>query len=475
MTTALGDKGREVVRTNPWWRQSPGWEAADLDLRQAASSHLDYRPGVLDDLQPGALYILRGPRRVGKTVSTKQAVSDLLAAGVPPLSVVRVAADGWADKDVRTIVQNVALPPVTEGQTRYWLLDEITGVTGDWASQVKWLRDNDPSFAQATVILTGSDAGQLSAAAGTLAGRRGRASNVDRTLLPMGFRTFAALWHSDVTNLPRLAPPDLHSPTGRDAYQVALPWLDDLVRLWETYLLYGGFPVAVAAARAGQPVPEWFIDALFDVIHRDSFGAGSLDAARASSLLSRLWASVTTPANLSSIARDIGVTPPTVARHVNYLRHSYLLWRCPQLEREWIPKDRAADKLYPIDPLLARLGHLRNAARDDMDPTAIAEAQIAMALRRAALRERPTWDSDSELFYVRTATRNEIDFVSEIYAGAAVEVKYTDGGGWRSQARTVEASAYRGVLATRSVLDTSAEDGRPWAVPAALLAVLLDT
>jgi hypothetical protein len=38
--------------------------------------------------------------------------------------------------------------------------DEITATTGDWAAQVKWLRDNDPEFAAATVVLTGSCRGR---------------------------------------------------------------------------------------------------------------------------------------------------------------------------------------------------------------------------------------------------------------------------------------------------------------------------
>jgi predicted AAA+ superfamily ATPase len=471
--TALGEKGRELTQTNPWWRTATGWERRDPDLRQAAASGLDYHPDALADLAAGGLYLLRGPRRVGKTVTTKQAISHLIRAGVPPLAIVRVAADGWTAKDLRTVVQNVALPPLAEGQTRYWFMDEVTAATGEWATQIKWLRDNDPAFGDATVVLTGSNATKLSEAAGVLAGRRGRASNVDRTLLPMGFRTFASLWHPDVRALPTLALADLHTPHAAAAYTAALPWLDDLVRLWEIYLLYGGFPVSVAAAKAGQPVPGWFVDALFDVIHRDAFSASSLDASQASSLLSRLWQSTSTPVNLNSIAEQVGVSQPTVARHVQYLRDAYLLWRCPQLDTEWTPRDRAQDKLYPIDPLITRLPHLRRPTRDDLDPTILAEAQIGTALRRTALRERSTWDDDSALFYLRTAKRKEIDFVGADLGGAAVEGKYTDSGGWKSEAQTVQASTYRGILTTRSVLDVSGQGA--WAVPAAIFAALIDT
>jgi hypothetical protein len=47
---------------------------------------------------------------------------------------------------------------------------------------------------------------------------------------------------------------------------------------------------------------------------------------------------------------------------------------------------------------------------------------------------------------------------------------YVDTGRRRSEAATL-ASPYRGILTTRSVLDTT---GPAWAVPAGILAVLLD-
>jgi hypothetical protein len=50
---------------------------------------------------------------------------------------------------------------------------------------------------------------------------------------------------------------------GRNAYEALIPWLDDLVRLWEHDLLYGGFPASVAAVHAAQPVPQWFVNDIF--------------------------------------------------------------------------------------------------------------------------------------------------------------------------------------------------------------------
>lgn len=43
----------------------------DRDLSAAAAARFNYEPAILDDLQPDGMYILFGPRRVGKSVQLK--------------------------------------------------------------------------------------------------------------------------------------------------------------------------------------------------------------------------------------------------------------------------------------------------------------------------------------------------------------------------------------------------------------------
>ena len=474
MVTKIGEMAAEVSATNPWWRR-PDWAATDADLRQVSNRGLGYRSGCLDDLEPGNLYLLRGPRRVGKTVAVKQAIVSLIESGVPPSAIVRVAADGWAAKDLRTLAQRAALPPVPPGHTRWWFVDEISAVTGDWAQQIKWLRDNDPELAAATVVLTGSSAGQLTVASGVLAGRRGTAPDTDRTLVPMGFATFARILDDSL-------PADLHLPLSglrsRDAaaaYAGLLGWLAPLVRSWEQYLLYGGFPVSVAALRAGTSIPESFVRDLFDVVYRDAFADSRLSSATATAMVGRLMQSMASPLNMANIAADLDLTSPTVRRHVEYLRDAYLIWHCPQKDDStWTPRERAQDKVYAIDPLVARLAHLRNPERADIDPTVLAEMQIGTAIHRAAYAAGTPWADDSFLFHARTPSRKEIDFVAEPLAGVAIEGKYVSSGRWAGEAATVNASEWNGILTTRDVLDTTSERDA-WAVPAAFLAYLIDT
>ena len=474
MVTSLGQIATELSRTNPWWRGT-GWSSTDVDLRPVQARALGYRSTSLDGLEPGGLYLLRGPRRVGKTVAVKQTIEDLIAAGTTATAIVRVAADGWSAKDVRTVVQNVALPPAAIDQQRWWFLDEITAVTGDWAQQIKWLRDNDTGFAAATVVLTGSSAAQLTAASGVLAGRRGGIDHADRTLLPMGFATFARLMDPSLPSPPRLALSELRDPVATSVYGLLIPWLDLLTRTWELYLTYGGFPVAVAAARDGKAVPQSFVNDIFDVIYKDAFANSGLSTTTTTALVERVMLAMASPLSMSGVAADLDLGHESVRRHIAYLRDAYLVWACPQKDpRSWTPREKAQDKVYAIDPLVARLAHLRNDQRLDIDPTVLTEMQLGMAVHRAAYAAGHPWADDEFLFHARTPARKEIDFVAAPFAGVALEGKYSDTGRWVGEAATVNASGWDGILATRSVLDTSS-GSKAWAVPAAFLAYSIDT
>jgi uncharacterized protein len=119
------------------------------------------------------LYVLRGPRRVGKSLEVKRAISRLIHSGVEPHSVIYFACDGLGRGDLQRLVSagRGVLTRRLEGE-RYWFLDDITSVLG-WPEAIKWLRDNT-AFGGDCVVLTGSSARDLADAQKQLAGRLGR-------------------------------------------------------------------------------------------------------------------------------------------------------------------------------------------------------------------------------------------------------------------------------------------------------------
>ena len=95
-----------------------------------------------------------------------------------------------------------------------------------------------------------------------------------------------------------------------------------------------------------------------------------------------------------------------------------------------------------------------------------------MALVRSFARDDPGgYPNFDAVLHHRTPTRKEIDFVGPGFGDLAIESKYVDGDRWRRAARTMRASRWHGIVATRGALDLS--DPELMAVPTAVLVWLI--
>src|SRR5437868_2779105 len=95
---------RNLVTDQSPWRRDPNWRENDRDLRYAAQLPLDYQPDPLGDIEPGGLYVLRGPRRVGKSLELKRAISRLISNGVDPKVILHCTCDGLTQQDLRRLI-----------------------------------------------------------------------------------------------------------------------------------------------------------------------------------------------------------------------------------------------------------------------------------------------------------------------------------------------------------------------------------
>jgi predicted AAA+ superfamily ATPase len=351
---------------------------------------------------------------------------------------------------------------------RHWFLDEITSVKGDWPSVIKNLRDNDPGFALDTVVLTGSSAAGLHEARKSLAGRRGEAVRADRAMLPMRFTDVVA---AAGLALPAISPVharDLRTEPVREAVGALLPFLNDLISLWEAYLRVGGFPRAVATWLRDGDVSRAVVDALWDVVYGDAITSARFAATQTQTLLAGLARGLCSPVNVSNLARDVATTQPTMTERLTDLADHFLIWPCHR-EQDGLARPAAQRKWYFIDPLLARLAALRGAGNEP-DLTQLTEQQLGITLLRNTGAEDAVSlaDFDAVLHY-RSVTDAEIDFVGARMGDVAVESKYTDGN-WGRELQTIRASRFRGVLASRSGVEWRDDT---WVIPAPILTLLL--
>lgn len=463
----VGEIQLRLAATNRWWREPDTWQRDDPDLRRAAGAAFAYRAGALRGLQPGGLYVLRGPRRAGKSTEIKYAIGDLLKAGVPARNIVHAAVDGWRAADLRTLISSASRTFLAGvSGPRYWFLDEVTGINDDWPAIVKNLRDTDPAFSSDTVVLTGSSAAKLHETRKAFAGRRGQATEPDRTLLPMRFTDFVAAAGSALPEIVPIRARDLGAVDLNERLFELLPYLDDVVALWEGYLRIGGFPQAVAAWRKDGDVHPSLVEALWDVVYGDAIAADRFTAQQAGALLALLARGLCAPVNVSNVGRELGVAPDTAQARLRGLSDSFLAWSCYR-EHGMAPALAAQRKVYFTDPLLARLAALRGFGREP-DLTMLSEQQLGLTLLRNLDPVAAGLNADDVLHY-RSKTGAEIDFVGRRLTPVAIESKYVDDRRGRTL-QTLRASPWAGIVASRSVVDLS-QDIR--VLPTSLLVLLL--
>lgn len=477
------DELRQLLRErNPWWRLAAvgrdptGWTGTDPTLLGADAVGIDYDSGVLDDVAPPGLWVLRGPRRVGKSVTAKRLLVRLCRQpGLDARQVIYFSADGFRIQDLRRafLLGRDLTAAAGERAPRVWVIDEITAVA-NWVPVVKELRDNTPLAADA-VVLTGSSAADLDEARrGLGAGRTGVATPF-RLLLPMTFREFLTTTAVEVP-LPGPAPVDeLQSPQARAAVRELEPFVDVLDLAWQRFLECGGFPRAVGEYhRSGSVSAEFTFDLL-------SWLAGDVDpdgpAESVPRLLAELNRRTSAPLDVRNTANAVGMSRERLRVRLARLTSTFAAVWCAQADDRGRQIGGAQSKLYLLDPVIAQLPALRDGAFETPSMAALTEAQIAIELARAVDRLHPDrFVEQRAVNYARTGSGNEVDFSPVPIHRGGIEAQTVPIEGkwvthnWRSEALTMRGRYGRGVLATKNILDTT---GEVWALPAPIVALLL--
>ncbi len=135
------DELRErLLDQNPWWRVAAAgsdptaWTGSDQALLGRARYDLGYRSDLLDDIAEGSiddkLVVVRGPRRVGKSVLIKDTAARLSAReDVDARQLLYVPTDGMRAPDLRRVAKlGRELTRSVGNAPRVWLFDEITSI-----------------------------------------------------------------------------------------------------------------------------------------------------------------------------------------------------------------------------------------------------------------------------------------------------------------------------------------------------------
>lgn len=476
------DLRRLLRERNPWWRlvsvggDPAAWTERDPVLAGATATGIDYHPDVLADVVPGGLWVLRGPRRVGKSVLVKRLAAQ---ACVDPrwgaATVVYLSVDGLKAQDLRrsfTIGRD--LTRIVGERPRLWLIDEVTSVSG-WVPLVKELRDNT-ALAFDAVVLTGSSAGDLGDARSGLGAGRTGVAHPFRLLLPMTFRDYLTSTRTDLPLPCRLTPDTLQSEAARDAITQMEPFVDELDLAWQRFCESGGFPRAVGEHHHRGEISREFASDLMAWLAADVEPDGPVDSV--ARLLDHLHRRSGSPLDVQNTAVALGMSREWLRTRIGRLVSTFGAFWCPQGDDEGRVVAGGRPKLYLSDAVLAGLPSLRDPMFPHPDTTRVTESQLGLELARAVDRLHPDrFVEGRAILHARTGSGNEVDFspvalrvAGDVVSSVPLESKWVSRN-WRQEALVVRGRYGSGVLATKDLVDVS---GSVWAVPTPMVALLLN-
>jgi hypothetical protein len=365
---------------NPWWRQqgeplSPPVRATPAAIVERRTVFGDLWRRV-DRVTDRRALLLFGLRQVGKTVLLRQIVDQAIAGKFPPSRIVYVDfADPRASGvTLNDVVRACDLPP--RGPLPLYLLDEVHA-SPDWPAWLKKLVDGK----QARFVLADSAASLFRR--GAVESALGRYDEV--RIEPLSFAEFC-----------RLRPGDPHASTLEAA------------QLTREYLIRGGFPEHIRNPQLTEVHRRIRDDLTSVAIHRDLASLSPRTDLRGVSRLFDLIARSSGDAfRVDRLARDLGVSRPTLTEWLHLLEQAHLVRRLARFSDSAWAAAKGYEKIYAADPGIVA-AYAVPGLPVDADPALDRRVETAVMrhLQGAARR-------GGRIGYFRVRERVEADFALE--------------------------------------------------------------
>lgn len=454
---------RTLVAQNPWWSEVESINS-DHYIQQFEAASIKWQPPVQTefDLTKDSIYILRGPRQVGKTTLLKRMVQDLLLVRkIDPRSLFCFACDMGGirnDQSIKELLETYlawARNFITN-QRLIIFLDEVT-YTQNWATGLKVVADQG-KLKGVTIIATGSHAVELKRGSERMPGRRGIGAGLDKMLLPMSFREYVLTVDPDL----REKLPLLTDWRNQEIYNQAseLVLFDSkLQNHFQNYLITGGFPRSVSQFFSQKLLLKELYDIYLQAILGDIAKLGRReDYVR--QLVFRIFEKMANPVDWRNLVEETEIgahkTVGDYALELELIFVWHILYHVINLGQA-LAAFKKRRKIYFQDPLIFHA--LRSWSYGFPDPFKATTDFLLMPRERGVMVEGIVAShlirQFGQVFYWRKDEEDEIDFI--VYDAqqhlANIEVKY--------QARINPSNAKRlrksggGLLLTQNTLEIS--------------------
>ena len=333
----------EIVSQNPWWKHGRRFVHFDKHLKEAKTKLVFFDRRQIE-LNKGNIYVLRGPRQVGKTTYIKKLISKLIDKGANPNHILYLSCDFFLSRRELRNAITYFINKNIDASNLYMFMDEITSVK-DWNLELKYLSDSG-IVEKASILTTGSSAPALRKKGELLPGR-GLEGN-EHHMKPLTFRDFTLQTAERISlgigdrelsdsimqlqsilkkNSVTLEP--TFNKLAKALHSIA-PFKRELGYLFNIYLRCGGYPFAVNDYLAQRIENDNFsIDTkLSEALIRDIIGDLTKLGKQETiirQILREIIEKYGSRYSFSKLAGDIGITHVTTIDYLEALEESFIL------------------------------------------------------------------------------------------------------------------------------------------------------
>lgn len=332
----------EIVSQNPWWKHGKEFTHFDTKLAEAKRQPVFFERKKIP-LEKGNIYVLRGPRQIGKTTYIKELINKLITRGTNPNAILYLSADFFVSRRELRNAVDYFINKNIHANNLYIFIDEITSLE-DWNLELKYFSDSGITQKTRTLV-TGSCASTLKKKSELLPGR-GLEGN-EYHMSPLSFRDFVLKTSDYIRNTIdreefRDSLSKLQSILQRNnvmlnhsakqlvkALHSTAPFKQELSYLFRLYLRCGGYPFAVNNYISKSQTDKLSIDPkLSEILMRDILGDLSKLGKQQTltrQILKGISKRIGSRYSFSKLAEDIEATHVTVIDYLETLEESFIL------------------------------------------------------------------------------------------------------------------------------------------------------
>jgi len=445
----------ELAEHNPWWLDRTAI-SKDRLISEYDSSSFKWDPRLEKTFQwdVDVIYVLRGPRQVGKSTLLKLKIRSFIQSGMKPRRVFYWPCDlvGGPENLAAIVTAYLNLARRDEANRLYIVLDEISSVR-DWQKGIKSLYDSG-RLRNCTVVLTGSHSIDLRKASETLARRRGEIHRLkdqlpDKILLPMKFSEYVderseniRKFVLDLDLLKRERRHAMWSQICKGSLPRELKELEvvakDLQQLFDEFLIIGGVPKAIDTYLTAGSVPRSLYEGYVELLLRDirRWNGNEIILRQ---IVRRLMETLASPVTLNNLREGTDVSSHhTTGTYLDFLRDSFVVTVIHKLDKNKdAPVLRNLRKVHFDDPFLFHALRAWALGREpyqetlnflsESDKTSkLVECVVAGHLVRLLFSYQPSsqFDYVNHLFHWESSKR-QLDFAIRMdNSYLPIEVKY---------------------------------------------------